>query len=287
MTNRGRVKVIDFGAAVDMCTGINFNPLSGMLDPRCVLAVIVGTQGGSRDRGALADPVPMSTLCLSGPFLLFPTLSPAQEWLLAICQRCCRLPGVQLLASLSSAHLTSEHPGCHTLPSPPMRSQVQPAGGAGDAGEDAAGAPPRPGNPLCALYLAVRPSRSVRQLQVSGAAQLPRGAETLWWEWKHAYAVGFQSVCPSRLHTFEAGSRGAGGMDAVCEHLHHWQTVCQLPVSWVAATLRCSGMARCSAGILLLQLAVPELRSAGAVRNLNIELGNAGYDLDAWRCSLC
>ena len=29
-----QVKMIDFGAAVDMCTGINFNPLYGMLDPR-------------------------------------------------------------------------------------------------------------------------------------------------------------------------------------------------------------------------------------------------------------
>lgn len=26
--------MIDFGASVDMCTGINFNPLYGMLDPR-------------------------------------------------------------------------------------------------------------------------------------------------------------------------------------------------------------------------------------------------------------
>ncbi len=34
VTNGGDVKLIDFGAAVDMCTGINFNPLSGMLDPR-------------------------------------------------------------------------------------------------------------------------------------------------------------------------------------------------------------------------------------------------------------
>lgn len=29
-----QVKLIDFGAAVDMCTGINFNPQTGMLDPR-------------------------------------------------------------------------------------------------------------------------------------------------------------------------------------------------------------------------------------------------------------
>ena len=29
-----QIKIIDFGAAVDMCTGINFNPLYGMLDPR-------------------------------------------------------------------------------------------------------------------------------------------------------------------------------------------------------------------------------------------------------------
>ena len=36
-----QVKLIDFGAAVDMCTGINFNPQTGMLDPRyrCVLIV--------------------------------------------------------------------------------------------------------------------------------------------------------------------------------------------------------------------------------------------------------
>lgn len=31
---RVQVKIIDFGAACDMCTGINFNPLYGMLDPR-------------------------------------------------------------------------------------------------------------------------------------------------------------------------------------------------------------------------------------------------------------
>ena len=34
VTAEGNVKIIDFGAAVDLCTGINFNPLFGMLDPR-------------------------------------------------------------------------------------------------------------------------------------------------------------------------------------------------------------------------------------------------------------
>lgn len=34
ITADGEVKIIDFGAAVDLCTGINFNPLYGMLDPR-------------------------------------------------------------------------------------------------------------------------------------------------------------------------------------------------------------------------------------------------------------
>jgi hypothetical protein len=34
VTADGSVKIIDFGAAVDMSTGINFNPLYGMLDPR-------------------------------------------------------------------------------------------------------------------------------------------------------------------------------------------------------------------------------------------------------------
>lgn len=34
ITVDGKVKLIDFGAAVDFSTGINFNPLSGMLDPR-------------------------------------------------------------------------------------------------------------------------------------------------------------------------------------------------------------------------------------------------------------
>ncbi|GBF88698.1 hypothetical protein Rsub_01597 [Raphidocelis subcapitata] len=34
ITADGKVKIIDFGAAADMCTGINFNPLFGMLDPR-------------------------------------------------------------------------------------------------------------------------------------------------------------------------------------------------------------------------------------------------------------
>lgn len=34
ITADGEVKIIDLGAAVDLCTGINFNPLYGMLDPR-------------------------------------------------------------------------------------------------------------------------------------------------------------------------------------------------------------------------------------------------------------
>lgn len=38
-----------------------------------------------------------------------------------------------------------------------------------------------------------------------------------------------------------------------------------------------------SAGVLMLQLSLPELRGGNAVRNLNIELGRADYDLDEWR----
>ena len=34
ITNTGEIKLIDFGAAVDLSTGINFNPQQGMLDPR-------------------------------------------------------------------------------------------------------------------------------------------------------------------------------------------------------------------------------------------------------------
>lgn len=34
ITAKGEVKIIDFGAACDLATGINFNPLYGMLDPR-------------------------------------------------------------------------------------------------------------------------------------------------------------------------------------------------------------------------------------------------------------
>ena len=34
VTAEGSIKIIDFGAAVDLCTGINFNPQFGMLDPR-------------------------------------------------------------------------------------------------------------------------------------------------------------------------------------------------------------------------------------------------------------
>ena len=34
VTSEGALKIIDFGAAVDLCTGINFNPTSGMLDPK-------------------------------------------------------------------------------------------------------------------------------------------------------------------------------------------------------------------------------------------------------------
>lgn len=34
VTVEGDIKIIDFGAAADMSTGINFNPDEGMLDPR-------------------------------------------------------------------------------------------------------------------------------------------------------------------------------------------------------------------------------------------------------------
>ncbi|RMZ53509.1 hypothetical protein APUTEX25_003331, partial [Auxenochlorella protothecoides] len=34
VTSKGDVKIIDFGAACDLSTGVNFNPLYGMLDPR-------------------------------------------------------------------------------------------------------------------------------------------------------------------------------------------------------------------------------------------------------------
>lgn len=34
ITGQGQIKIIDFGAACDLATGINFNPLYGMLDPR-------------------------------------------------------------------------------------------------------------------------------------------------------------------------------------------------------------------------------------------------------------
>jgi serine/threonine protein kinase len=34
ITVNGDVKLIDFGAACDLSSGINFNPLYGMLDPR-------------------------------------------------------------------------------------------------------------------------------------------------------------------------------------------------------------------------------------------------------------
>jgi serine/threonine protein kinase len=50
ITASGGVKIIDFGAAVDMCVGINFNPLYGMLDPRYRSG---GTSLHSLDRGML------------------------------------------------------------------------------------------------------------------------------------------------------------------------------------------------------------------------------------------
>lgn len=34
LTSEGKIKLIDYGAAVDMSTGVNFNPGAGMLDPR-------------------------------------------------------------------------------------------------------------------------------------------------------------------------------------------------------------------------------------------------------------
>lgn len=38
-----------------------------------------------------------------------------------------------------------------------------------------------------------------------------------------------------------------------------------------------------SAGIVLLQMAVPNLRSKSGLKNFNIELKTVGYDLNRWR----
>lgn len=65
ITADGQVKIIDFGAAVDMCTGINFNPLYGMLDPRyCPPEELVMPQNFPR------APVPFMAALLS-PFAWF------------------------------------------------------------------------------------------------------------------------------------------------------------------------------------------------------------------------
>lgn len=42
----------------------------------------------------------------------------------------------------------------------------------------------------------------------------------------------------------------------------------------------------CSAGMLLLQLAVPQLRSGSAIRNLNLELEAVAFDLKTWRYAM-
>lgn len=38
-----------------------------------------------------------------------------------------------------------------------------------------------------------------------------------------------------------------------------------------------------SAGIVLMQMAVPNLRSTAALKNFNMELNAVGYDLNKWR----
>ena len=76
ITADGEVKIIDFGAAVDLCTGINFNPLYGMLDPRY-------RSGSNKTQflSCFSFSFALSiALCFHLPFpaLLFP--SPALQW---------------------------------------------------------------------------------------------------------------------------------------------------------------------------------------------------------------
>ena len=40
-----------------------------------------------------------------------------------------------------------------------------------------------------------------------------------------------------------------------------------------------------SAGIVLLQIAIPTLRSSAALKNFNLEIRTCGYDLNKWRAS--
>ena len=60
----------------------------------------------------------------------------------------------------------------------------------------------------------------------------------------------------------------------------HPRRVCR----WFNVTEQPTGCCCRSVGVILLQLAVPQLRTGNALRNLNIELGRADYDLDEWRC---
>ncbi len=66
ITADGDVKIIDFGAAVDLCTGINFNPLFGMLDPRyrSVLLLLLKNAVPTLSWGNQLDIKTFSTACL-------------------------------------------------------------------------------------------------------------------------------------------------------------------------------------------------------------------------------
>ena len=66
-------------------------------------------------------------------------------------------------------------------------------------------------------------------------------------------------------------------------------------VLWTSAATYCKSMRAygmtillccCSAGMLLMQLAVPELRYGPVQRSFNSDLAACNFDLNDWRCAL-
>jgi hypothetical protein len=128
-----QVKLIDFGAACDLCTGINFNPEYGMLDPRysgqCIplrggwplndrmdrLGAWLGVQGeaGVRHVG------PAILVALPAPPLLALPAPPPHPLLLHLAAAPCRSRGTR--------HAQQRPPACPPLITPPITLPNQPA----------------------------------------------------------------------------------------------------------------------------------------------------------------
>ncbi len=238
-----QVKLIDFGAAVDMCTGINFNPLYGMLDPRYS---------------------PPEELVMPPSECAVPYTAPSAVRCTE--QRLGELPGQQLLQQQGFQH------GARRGGQKKQRLALS---------RWESTAVMEPGTPPHQPYLAV--SVCLACVQTASPRSRPNAPDTVSDSEsatcpttpRHSYAPSSMPFHPSRLVSTLSPSTDFPKAPAP------FFAAVLSPFAWAYG--RPDLFDSYTMGVLLVQMAVPELRSQAQIRLFNTELRQYDNDLERWR----